>query len=509
MCGIAGLILKEGLASQHLAPILSLVQHRGQDAAGIFSINDKGEITPRKNLGLVSAIFEPESRKPVDEETRKFSVFTKIPLSSLEGRAAVGHVRYKTIGGTGEENAQPFSGNSPDRAAVSVALSHNGHLKNYNDIAKKLAGQDEPLLRQCDAEPIVRLFSRELNAQAGIEEIINAAGRTMDQLEGSYSVTAAVHNSATGRTYLVVFRDPYGIRPCMTGEKDGMFAVASESVALELNGFQNIRDVRPGEIVVVDEELNQHSKNIREGQLRICQFEYGYFADAYSIIEGKYVNDVRYRMGVELARENPELKDRVDIVMPVPNTAIPGTEGFRDALDLYSRTGVAKYRFAWRNFLAATQDEREKRTARNMMVHRGALKGKIVALIDDSIVRGTTSKQLVRDCRAAGAKEVYVLSLTPQIRFPCTYGIDTPTREELIAANKNNAEIAREIGADRVMYLSLHGWQNVLTETDGEITRELVEQGILHPSAEKTLCRGDFCYKCLTGREPSEAPEPY
>jgi len=503
MCGIAGLILKEGYASQNLAPILSLVQHRGQDAAGISSINNEGEITTRKNLGLVSAVFEPTPRTPVDEETRKFTVFTKIPLSTLEGRVAVAHVRYRTHGGAGEENAQPFAWNSPD-LTVSVTLSHNGHITNYNDLATDIAEHEDPLSRQCDAEPIVRLLARELNAQSGIEETMDAAGRVMDQLEGEYSITAAVHNRATRQTYLVTFRDPYGLRPCMIGEKERMFAAASESVALDLNGFRNIRDVQPGEVVVVDEKLEQHSQQVRDGKLKICQFEYSYFADAFSIIEGRYVNDIRYRMGVEIAKENPELGDKIDIVMPVPNTAIPGAEGFRDALGLEYRTGVAKYRFAWRNFLAATQDERVKRTARNMMVHRGILTGKRVALVDDSIVRSTTSRQLVGHCRKAGAEEVYFLSLTPQIRFPCNYGIDTPTREELIAAHNSDEAIAQKIGVSRVIYLSLRGWQKVLTDANGDVTKELIEQGVMHPSTNKALCKGDFCYKCLTGVEPTD-----
>lgn len=455
MCGVIGIISPSGrgVADDVYKGLLSL-QHRGQDSAGIISF-DRVRINTKKGVGLVSQIFTPQN------------------LELLKGSMALGQVRYATVGAavSSKADAQPFAVSIP----YSLALAHNGNLVNYSDLRTRFSDYVES---ECDAEVILHLLGEELRKADGAkptpETIFKAVEQTMDGLHGSYSVIALI--SGVG---LLAFRDPHGIRPLVMGKKDGDYAFSSESVALDTLGFELERDVLPGEAILVELNGKVHSKIIDAQAPAHCFFEWIYFARPDSVIEGKSVYDVRLELGRRLAKYCKTNGD--EIVVPVPDTSRSAAQGLAEATGLNSREGLIKNRYVPRTFILPTL-EREIATRINLNPIKSVLNGKTVLLVDDSIVRGTTSGRIIRLVKQSAGK-VHFLVACPPHKFPCLYGIDFPVKDELIASRKSVEEIRDFIGADELTYSSID---------DVECAVGL---------------KGKLCLACLNGCYPTNVTE--
>lgn len=439
MCGIIGIVGKNPV-NQLLYDGLLVLQHRGQDAAGIVTC-DGNTFFMHKNNGLVKDVFQ----------TRH--------MRNLTGNAGIAHVRYPTAGSSNAAEAQPFYVNSP----FGIVLGHNGNLTNSEQLKSEMFRQDlRHINTNSDSEVLLNVLAHEIektsrNAVLNTDMVFDAVAGVHKRCKGAYGVVAMIANFG-----LLAFRDPNGIRPLVIGksetDKGTEYIVASESVALDVLGFQIVRDVEPGEAVFIDMEGNFYSRQCAEdAKLNPCIFEYVYLARPDSVIDGVSVYQTRLDMGKSLAdkikREWPD--KHIDVVIPIPDTSRPSALQVGLALGLDYREGFIKNRYIGRTFIMPGQALRKKSVRQKLNPIGIEFKGKNVLLVDDSIVRGTTSQQIVQMARDAGANKVYFASAAPPVRFPNVYGIDMPSRDELLATGRSDEEICKEIGADALIYQDL------------------------------------------------------
>ena len=436
MCGIVGIVGTTEVAAQ-LYDGLTVLQHRGQDAAGIATA-DGGKLRVHKGNGLVRDVFDEDA------------------MALLQGRVGIAHCRYPTAGSEGSDEAQPFYVNSP----FGIALAHNGNLINTDALRREVFEQDRRNVNtQSDSEVLLNVFAHELDMQKALtpESAFRAVEGVNRRARGGYAVVATVLGLG-----LVAFRDPHGIRPLVLGRRLGdagpEYAIASESVALDILGFERLRDVRPGEAIVVTARGELHAQQCAEPQQHApCIFEYVYFARPDSMIEEISVHKARMRMGVTLGekilRERPD--HDIDVVIPIPDTSRDSALEIANVLGVKYREGFIKNRYVGRTFIMPGQGERAKSVKRKLNPIPLEFRNRVVLLVDDSIVRGTTSSQIVQMARDAGARKVYLASAAPPVRYPNIYGIDMPTPEELIAHGRSEDEIERMIGCDWLVYQDL------------------------------------------------------
>lgn len=453
MCGVVGIVSSQPV-NQEIFDALTVLQHRGQDAAGMM-VCDGHRFSLRKGNGLVRDVFR----------TRH--------MRRLTGNIGIGHVRYPTAGTSAQAEAQPFYVNSP----FGIALAHNGNLTNAVKLQSELFQEDlRHINTGSDSEVILNVFAHELQQACDItltpDALFRAVGGVHQRCRGGYAVVAVIAGHG-----IVAFRDPYGIRPLIYGKRDGdgqtEIMVASESAALTALGFQIIDDVQPGEAIFINihgEVLRQQcSKNV---QLSPCLFEFVYFARPDSIIDKISVYKVRKNLGKRLAEKVlREWADHdIDVVIPIPETSRNAAIPLANTLKVDIREGFVKNRYIGRTFIMPGQAKRRKAVHQKLSVIELEFKNKNVLLIDDSIVRGTTSQEIIQMARNAGAKKVYFASSAPAVRFPNIYGIDMPCKTELIANNHTVAEIEKMIGADKLIYLDLDDLIAVSQEGNSSIT---------------------------------------
>lgn len=435
MCGIVGIVSQQPVA-QVIYDALLVLQHRGQDSSGIV-VCDGYKLKLRKDNGQVSDVFR----------TRH--------MLELVGNMGIGHVRYPTAGCSSSAEAQPFYVNSP----YGITLAHNGNLTNVEKLKDELYQSDlRHINTQSDSEVLLNVLAHELQVSGSLnlsaEEIFKAITETHRRVEGAYAVVAMI----TGKG-IIGFRDPAGIRPIVYGKRETdtgtEYMIASESVALQTSGFERVADLRPGEAIFIDTQGNMHIKQCAQiTTLSPCIFEYVYLARPDSIIDDIYVYKARLRMGVKLGRKIlREMPNHdIDVVIPIPDTSRPSAMELAYHLGVKFREGFIKNRYIGRTFIMPGQQMRKRSVRRKLNPIDIEFKGKNVLLVDDSIVRGTTSKQIIQMAREAGAAKVYIASAAPPVRYPNVYGIDMPAAEELVAHNRTEAEIAEYIGADRLFY---------------------------------------------------------
>ena len=440
MCGIVG-IISQSPVNQSIYDALTVLQHRGQDAAGIVTVDDENRFRLRKANGLVSDVFQ------------------QVHMLRLQGNAGIGHVRYPTAGSSSVSEAQPFYVNSP----YGLTLVHNGNLTNSIELKEKLFKLARRHVNtNSDSEALLNILAHHLDQTAqeklSAQDIFEAIRAVNKDIRGAYACVAMIIGHG-----LVAFRDPNGIRPLVLGkrEENGKteYMFASESVALDTVGFDFVRDIQPGEAVYItfDGELfsEQCADNAR---LCPCIFEYVYFARPDSTIDGVSVYAARVHMGERLGQKIArEWQDAdIDVVIPVPETSNDIALRIAHVLNKPYRQGFVKNRYVGRTFIMPGQKQRVSAVRRKLNTISAEFKGKNVLLVDDSIVRGTTSEQIVEMARAAGAKKIYFASAAPEIRYPNVYGIDMPTKHELIAYNRNVDEIAQLIGVDKLIFQDLN-----------------------------------------------------
>lgn len=440
MCGILG-VVSQTPANQLLYDGLQVLQHRGQDAAGIATI-DGHTFHLHKGNGMVRDVFRTRN------------------MRALKGNAGIAHVRYPTAGSSVDHNeAQPFYVNSP----YGIVLGHNGNLTNTADLQRQLFAEDRRHVNtSSDSEVLLNVLAHELQLNAtglrlDLPAIFAAVRGVHRRCRGAYAVVAMIAGYG-----LLAFRDPNGIRPLVFGTNQttqgNEYLVASESVALDTLGFNAVRDVAPGEAIFIDFDGNFHSQQCSESpRLNSCIFEYVYFARPDSVIDGTPVYEARLRMGEFLAdklqRQWPEVS--IDVVIPIPDSSRPSALQLANRLNIPFREGFVKNRYIGRTFIMPGQAMRKKSVRQKLNAISVEFKGKNVLLVDDSIVRGTTSREIVQMARDAGALKVFFASAAPPVRFPNVYGIDMPSRAELIATGRSDEEICREIGADGLIYQDL------------------------------------------------------
>tara|TARA_Y100000994_G_scaffold190635_1_gene159693 strand:+ start:1677 stop:3143 length:1467 start_codon:yes stop_codon:yes gene_type:complete len=454
MCGIVGIRSKKENVCLSIYNALTVLQHRGQDAAGM-AVSDKGGfLSMHKDNGLVRDVFD-ESQ-----------------MQRLSGHIGIGHVRYPTAGTMRNSEAQPFYVNSP----FGIVLVHNGNLVNTSELRKELYEQDKRHINtQSDTEVLINIFAKALeknvNNKLDDSAIVNAVHEVHSRVVGAYSVIAVILGYG-----MVAFRDPNGIRPLIMGSKDEKtHIIASESVAVDCLGYKTDRDILPGETVIINDDGNmnkyEYNGNIKKTP---CIFEYVYLARPDSTIENINVYESRLSMGRYLAKKikrvlSPEELESIDVVIPIPDTSKTSTVPLSIELNKKLREGFVKNRYIGRTFIMPGQKIRKKSVRQKLNTIDIEFDGKVVLLIDDSIVRGNTSKQIVEMARSAGAKKVYFASAAPPIRYPNVYGIDMPFVDELVAHNRSSDEICKEIGADRLIYQDLDDLIQSVRESNLEI----------------------------------------
>lgn len=446
-CGVFGIYSNDGLDVSNITYYgLYALQHRGQESAGI-AVSDGKELKCHKEMGLVSDAFKEEN------------------LKELKGKAAIGHVRYSTAGASIVANAQPLLGKYK---LGSMAIAHNGNLVNA-DVVKELL-EDCGIIFQttCDSEVLLNLISR--GAKKGIEQAVTDAIQTV---KGSYAIVILTQDKLIG------VRDPNGIRPLCIGKLDNSYILCSESCALDTVGAEFVRDVRPGEIVIIDEKGMRSTNFGERTKSQTCSFEYIYFARPDSTIDGINVYNARVAAGENLYKECPA---EADIVIGVPDSGLHAAIGYAKASKIPYGIGLIKNKYVGRTFIAPSQELREKAVTLKLNPLKVNIEGKRVVLIDDSIVRGTTSRKLVDLLRRAGAKEVHFRVSSPVVKYPCYFGIDISHRRELIGSKMNIEQIREEIGADSMGYLSIEGLLDSL-------------------GADR-----EFCLGCFNGIYPISAP---
>jgi len=439
MCGIIGVVTKDTSVAPDLHEGLVSLQHRGQDAAGIVTLNGRF-FHEKRGEGLVREVFSTRD------------------LQILVGSSGLGHVRYRTAGALSLEATQPFFVSAP----FGIYLVHNGNLTNAESLRRRVADKfrrhlrsssDSEILLNVFADTIERVLRRapKVSARAAV---VQAVGLTMDQLQGAYSCIALIDGVG-----LLAFRDPHGIRPLVIGSRGKGsardFAFASESAPFGAIGFGVERDVRPGEAVLIDPSGRMHAVQVRKGALNPCIFEYIYIARPDSIINDVSVYKTRLRLGRALGRRIREAGGAFDVVMPIPDSARPQALEIAHELGIPYREGLVRNRYVGRTFIMPDQKTRTSSVRRKLSVVPLEFEEKRVLLVDDSIVRGTTMKQIIAMCREAGAKEVHVASAAPPVRFQNVYGVDIPTKRELVAHGRTTEEVRRAISADGLFYQTI------------------------------------------------------
>ena len=439
MCGIIGIVGNGQLVNQDLYDGLTVLQHRGQDAAGIMTYAD-GRLFQRKGNGLVRDVFQDRH------------------MRVLQGDMGISHVRYPTAGTSSEAEAQPFYVNSP----YGICLSHNGNLTNAAVLKKELFIDDRRHINtRSDSEILLNVLAHELSEidhlKLSAEDVFAAVRGVHKRCRGAYAVVTMICGVG-----MLAFRDPNGIRPLVYGVKESrngrQYMIASESVALDVLGYELVRDVKPGEVIFIDKDNKLHSQVCSDVPiLTPCLFEFVYFARPDSIIENVYVQKARMRMGNRLAKKlQREWADHdIDVVIPIPDTSRTAALEMAHILGCDYREGFIKNRYIGRTFIMPGQKQRSKSVRQKLNPITLEYKNKNVMLVDDSIVRGTTSREIVQMARDAGAKKVYFASASPPVRYPNVYGIDMPAASELIAHGRSTEEIRDEIGADRLFYQDL------------------------------------------------------
>ena len=436
MCGIVGIVGQSEVAGL-LYDGLTVLQHRGQDAAGIATA-DGGKLRVHKGNGLVRDVFDARA------------------MALLDGRIGIAHCRYPTAGSEGSDEAQPFYVNSP----FGIALAHNGNLTNTEALRREVFEQDRRNVNtESDSEVLLNVFAHELDTQKALtpDAVFAALEGVNRRATGGYAVVCTVLGLG-----LVAFRDPHGIRPLVLGKRSSAggdeYIVASESVALDVLGFERVRDVAPGEGIVITARGELHARQCAPAMPHAtCIFEYVYFARPDSMIENISVHKARMRMGVTLGekilRERPD--HDIDVVIPIPDTSRDSALEIANVLGVKYREGFIKNRYVGRTFIMPGQGERAKSVKRKLNPIPLEFRNRVVLLVDDSIVRGTTSQQIVQMARDAGAKKVYLASAAPPVRHPNVYGIDMPSREELVAHGRTEKEIEQLLGCDWLIYQDL------------------------------------------------------
>lgn len=456
MCGIVGIVSTEPV-NQQIYDGLLLLQHRGQDSTGIATL-DGDFFHMAKKKGQVREAYRTRD------------------MRSLLGNIGLGHVRYATRGSaTREEEAQPFYVGAP----YGIILVHNGNLTNTRELTAELYNVDRRHLNtHSDTELLLNVLANEL--QAGIsglslnaEQVFSAVSRLHERVEGSYAAIAMIAGYG-----LLAFRDPYGIRPLVLGKKttpagEDQWIVASESLVLESGGYEVVRDVAPGEAVLISPEGWMYSQQCATSPTLVpCAFEYIYLARPDSVLSGISVYEARLRLGDVLAEQiRSELPHtNIDVVMPIPDSARPSAMQVARRLGIEYREGFFKNRYVGRTFIMPGQAVRKKSVRQKLNAMRSEFQGKDVLIVDDSIVRGTTSREIVEMARSAGARSVIFASAAPPVIAPHVYGINMPTRAELIAHGRTNAEIAAELGADHLVYQTVEGMNRAILAGQDEIT---------------------------------------
>ncbi len=462
MCGVIGVIGNQD-AFREIYQGLLAIQHRGQDSAGIVTYD--GRIHIKKGNGLVRDIFTLENAQ------------------RLKGNIGIGHTRYPTIGGGGGEDAQPFLVNSP----FGIIMAHNGNVINYAELKKNLFEKYQRLLNsENDVEVILNIFAQELEEQKAKRlkpsNIYSAVKGVFEKVKGSYSVVAYIVEQG-----MVAFRDPHGIKPLVYGRrKDGLltsYGIASESVSLNIMGFSDIKDVRPGEVIFIDRDRHLHRRKVASRPHTPCLFEWVYFARPDSFIEEVNVYECRVMLGHFLADEIKKHKLAIDVVVPVPDSARDAAIEIARKLNLRYREALVKNRYIGRTFIMPADQARKTSVRQKLNPIASELKNKNVLLVDDSIVRGNTSRAIIQLVRECGAKKVYFASYSPPLRFPCVYGIDMQSKTEFVARDATLKEIAKRIGADEVIYQTLESLKKAVRMGNRKLK--------------------DFCAACFDGIYPT------
>jgi len=452
MCGIVGIVGVEPV-NQRIYDALTVLQHRGQDAAGIMTAH-QGELFMRKDNGLVRDVFQQRH------------------MLQLKGNVGIGHVRYPTAGCDSSAEAQPFYVNAP----YGICLGHNGNLTNVEELAETMIREDRRHLNtSSDSEVLLNVLASELQRSgtphASAVDIFSAVSSVYRRIRGGFAVVAMILGHG-----VLGFRDPHGIRPLVVGKRETPqgpeYMLASESVALDMIGFELLRDVAPGEAVFIDIHGKLHAQQCAPAEGHTpCIFEYVYFARPDSIIDNISVYKARLRMGELLAEQIRETRpdNDIDVVIPIPDTSRTSALQVAQLLGLKYREGFIKNRYIGRTFIMPGQDMRSKSVRGKLNAIDLEFRGKNVLLVDDSIVRGTTSAQIIEIAREAGARKVYFASAAPPVRHPNVYGIDMPSASELVAAGRTEQEVAEIIGADWLIYQKLDDLVRAVQHHDSQV----------------------------------------
>ncbi len=436
-------------AAAHTALGLHALQHRGQEAAGIVSCDGR-QFYSHRALGLISDNFSSASI-----------------IEKLSGHMAIGHTRYSTTGETLLRNVQPLFA---EFSFGGLAIAHNGNLTNAMHLRRELIKRGSLFQATSDTEVIIHLMA--LSTAGSIEDRLIDA---LKQIDGAYSLVCLTDNSVIG------VRDPLGVRPLVLGRIDNSFILASETCALDIIGADLVRDIEPGEIIIINKEGMHSLKPFAPHKERFCIFEYIYFARPDSLLNGRNVYEVRKRIGAELAREMPV---KADLVVPVPDSGVPASIGYANASGIPFELGIIRNHYVGRTFIEPTDHVRHLGVKLKHNANQAMLKGKRVVLVDDSIVRGTTSKKIVNMVREAGASEVHMRIASPPTTHSCYYGVDTPERSKLLAARHNVEEMCKLIGADSLAFISIDGLYRAMNE------------------AKRDNASPQFCDACFTGDYP-------
>ncbi|PIZ73335.1 amidophosphoribosyltransferase [Candidatus Peregrinibacteria bacterium CG_4_10_14_0_2_um_filter_43_11] len=451
MCGFVGIYGNEDVAPQVYDSLIAL-QHRGQDAAGICSY-DSHTFHLKKGMGLVRDIFHEGN------------------MVRLKGQMGIGHVRYPTIGGYGIEDAQPFISHSP----FGIAMAHNGNVFNSWELKEDLFKNDHCLVgSSCDVEVILNLFrsallKQKIKNKLTFENMCKAAKSVFERAKGAYTVVGIIAGHG-----MIAFRDPHAIRPGIIGiRRGGMkdeYIIASEKIALDILGFEVLRDLAPGEFIHIDVEHELHSKIVMKRSYSPCIFEYVYLARPDSVIDKISVYNARLRMGKKLGKRIKKLNWDIDVVIPVPDSSRPAAVGVSDVLKIKYREGLVKNRYIGRTFIMPGQAIRQKSIHYKLNPIEYEIKGRNVLLVDDSIVRGNTSEKIVKMLRKTGAKKIYFASAAPELRNPCLYGIDMPERESFIANQLTVEQIREKINVDGLIYQTMEDLRDCVVPYNKKMT---------------------------------------
>jgi amidophosphoribosyltransferase len=463
MCGILG-IISSGNVAQEIYDGLLTLQHRGQDSAGIVTFDEHFHL--KKGNGLVRDVFKETT------------------MARLTGNIGMGHTRYPTAGSYKASESQPFYVNSP----FGIALVHNGNLTNYEELKKQITESDMRFLNtKSDSEVLLNVFAHEIKSldvkKMTPEHIFKAMKEVYKRLKGSYCVIALIAGHG-----LVAFRDPYGIRPLVLGKRTSKmtdeYAIASESVSLDTLGFNYLADIQPGEVLFIDTKFQIHKKMCAPNRTWApCLFEWVYIARPDSTIDNISVYKTRLRLGEYLGKRIKKENLDIDVVVPVPDSARSAAIPLAYELGVKYREGLVKNRYIGRTFIMPGQAQRQRSIRFKLNPIKLEFKNKNVLLVDDSIVRGNTSKKIVEMVKNAGAKKVYFASCAPPLISPCVYGVDMPTRKDLIAYNLSEETIAKVIGADRVFYQTLEDLEKAASKGNKQVT--------------------GFCGACFSGKYPT------